>query len=147
MKRAVVILAVVFASIGAAAQRGQHPVVEVYKSPTCGCCSKWVEHLRGHGFTVKSTDTDAIDDLKAKHRIPPAARSCHTALVGGYVVEGHVPAADVQRLLKERPAIAGSAVPGMPIGSPGMEVPGMKPQPFDVVSFTRQGTTRVFASH
>jgi len=148
MKRAVIILAVVFASIGAAAaQRGQQPVVEVFKSPTCGCCSKWVDHLRAHGFTVKTTDTAAIDDLKAKHQIPQGARSCHTAVVGGYVVEGHVPAADVQRLLKERPAIAGIAVPGMPIGSPGMEVPGMKAQPFDVVSFSKQGATRVFASH
>jgi hypothetical protein len=148
MKRAVIIVAVVFASIGAAvAQRGQQPVVEVYKSPTCGCCSKWVDHLRAHGFTVKTTDTEAIDDLKAKHQIPQAARSCHTALVGGYVVEGHVPAGDVQRLLKERPAIAGIAVPGMPIGSPGMEVPGMKAQPFNVVAFTKQGATTVFASH
>ena len=148
MKRAVIILAVVFASIGAAAaQRPQQPVVEVFKSPTCGCCSKWVDHLRAHGFTVKTTDTETIDDLKAKHQIPKASRSCHTALVGGYVVEGHVPAADVQRLLKERPAIAGIAVPGMPIGSPGMEVPGMKAQPFEVVAFTKQGTTRVFASH
>ena len=148
MKRVAIILAVVFAAIGgAAAQRGQQPVVEVFKSPTCGCCSKWVDHLRAHGFSVKTTETEAIDDLKAKHQIPQAARSCHTALVGGYVVEGHVPAADVQRLLKEKPAIAGIAVPGMPIGSPGMEVPGMKAQAFDVIAFTRQGTTRVFASH
>jgi hypothetical protein len=148
MKRSVIILAVVLSSIGAvAAQRSQPPVVEVFKSPTCGCCSKWVDHLRASGFTVKTTETEAIDELKAKHQIPQSARSCHTALVGGYVVEGHVPAADVQRLLKEKPAIAGIAVPGMPIGSPGMEVPGMRAQAFDVVSFTKQGTTRVFASH
>ena len=84
--------------------------------------------------------------MKAK-RVPKPAQSCHTAIVDGYVVEGHVPAADLQRLLKERPKVAGIAVPGMPIGSPGMEVQGMKPQPFDVVSFDAKGSTAVFASH
>lgn len=132
--------------VGMAAQ-GRQATVEVYKSPTCGCCSKWVAHLRSHGFVVRTTDTDAVDELKTKHGVPRRARSCHTALVGGYVVEGHVPAADVQRLLKERPAIAGIAVAGMPIGSPGMEVPGVKNQPFDVVAFTKDGSTKVFASH
>ena len=147
MRRAVIILAVMLASVTAGAQRAQPPAVEVFKSSTCGCCSKWVDHLRTHGFTVRTTDVEAIDDVKAKHQIPQSARSCHTALVGGYVVEGHVPATDVQRLLKERPAIAGIAVPGMPIGSPGMEVPGVKPQAYDVIMFNRQGTTKVFASH
>jgi hypothetical protein len=147
MRRAVIILVAALASVSAGAQRAQTPAVEVFKSPTCGCCSKWVEHLTAHGFNVRTTDTEALDDLKAKHLIPRPVRSCHTALVGGYVVEGHVPAADVQRLLKERPAIAGIAVPGMPIGSPGMEVPGVKAQSYDVIAFTKQGTTRVFASH
>ena len=123
------------------------PPVEVYKEPTCGCCSKWIDHLRSHGFTARAIDTAKIDELKASRGIPTQARSCHTAIVGGYVVEGHVPAADVLRLLKERPAIAGIAVPGMPIGSPGMEVPGMKAQPFDVIAFGKDGSTRVFASH
>ena len=89
-------------------------LIEVYKSPTCGCCNKWVEHLRAHGFTVRATDTAAVDELKAKHGVPRALRSCHTALVSGYVIEGHVPASDVERLLRERPAAAGLAVPGMP---------------------------------
>ena len=127
--------------------QGRQSTVEVYKSPSCGCCSKWVDHLRSHGFTVRTTDTEAIDELKTKHGVPRQARSCHTALVGGYVVEGHVPAADIQRLLKERPAIAGIAVPGMPIGSPGMEVPGVKPQSFNVMAFSKDGATRVFVSH
>ena len=122
-------------------------MVEVYKSPTCGCCSKWVDHLRSHGFQVRVTDTETIDQLKTKHGVPRQVRSCHTALVGGYVVEGHVPAADVQRLLKERPSIAGIGVPGMPIGSPGMEVAGVKPQVFDVIAFAKDGSTRVFSSH
>ena len=123
------------------------PVVEVYKSPTCGCCSLWVEHLRKDGFTVKTTDTDEMDAFKTKHNVPGRARSCHTALVGGYVLEGPVPVADIKRLLKERPAVAGLAVPGMPIGSPGMEVAGMKGQPYDVFSFDKQGSAKVFASY
>lgn len=136
------------ATIGPIAQSRQ-PSVEVYKDPTCGCCSKWIEHLQGHGFTAKviETDKDKLEALKASRGIPQKARSCHTAIVGAYVVEGHVPAADVQRLLKERPAIVGIAVPGMPIGSPGMEVPGMKAQSFDVIAFGKDGSTRVFASH
>ena len=99
------------------------------------------------GFEVRTTDTEKLDELKAIHGIPRPAQSCHTALVSGYVLEGHVPAADVRRLLKERPAIAGIAVPGMPIGSPGMEIPGTKPQPFDVIAFGKDGSTRVFATH
>jgi hypothetical protein len=147
VKRILFIVAVLLVSAGAGAQRTPPPTVQVFKSATCGCCSKWVDHLRSHGFTVRTTDIEAMDEIKAKHQVPQGARSCHTALVGGYVVEGHVPAADVQRLLRERPAIAGIAVPGMPIGSPGMEVPGMKAQAYDVIAFTKQGTTRVFASH
>ena len=140
---------VVFVSFLAitAAQRSQAASVEVYKSPTCGCCSKWVDHLKAAGLAVRTTDTEAVDELKNKHVVPRQVRSCHTALVGGYVIEGHVPVADVQRLLKERPAIAGIGVPGMPIGSPGMEVAGMKSQAFDVIAFAKDGSTRVFASH
>jgi hypothetical protein len=133
-------------AVGLTAQNRQ-PSVEVYKSPTCGCCSKWIDHLKSHGFAAKAIDTDKLDEIKASRGIPQKARSCHTAIVGGYVVEGHVPAADIQRLLKERPAVVGIAVPGMPIGSPGMEVPGMKAQSFDVIAFTKDGSTRVFASH
>ena len=133
-------------SVGMTAQ-GRQATVDVYKSPTCGCCSKWVDHLRSHGFQVRVTDTETVDQLKTKHGVPRQTRSCHTALVGGYVIEGHVPAADVQRLLRERPAIVGIAVPGMPIGSPGMEVPGVKPQAFNVIAFAKDGSTRVFASH
>ena len=121
--------------------------VQVFKDPTCGCCALWVEHLRKAGFAATVTDVDDMTAIKAKHRVPSQARSCHTALVGGYVVEGHVPAADVQRMLTQHPAIVGIAVPGMPIGSPGMEVAGMKPQPYDVLAFNKLGETHVFASH
>lgn len=121
------------------------PVVQVYKSPTCGCCSKWIDHLRQHGFTVTATDLPDVSEIKKQHSVPGELSSCHTALVGGYIVEGHVPAPDVLRLLKVRPAVAGLAVPRMPIGSPGME--GANPERYDVLSFDRQGHVAVFSSH
>jgi hypothetical protein len=123
------------------------PVVQVYKSPTCGCCANWVTHLQKAGFATRVTETDDVASIKAQRGVPARAQSCHTAVVDGYVLEGHVPAADVQRLLRERPAIAGLAVPGMPIGSPGMEVPGQRAQAYDVVAFDKQGQMRVYASH
>ena len=135
---------VVSAQRQAAAAAG---TVEVYKTATCGCCSKWVEHLQAAGFTVNATNVEDISAVKQRHRVPAAVESCHTAVVGGYVVEGHVPASDIQRLLKERPAVAGIGVRGMPIGSPGMEVDGVKPQPYDVLAFDKTGQTRVFSSH
>jgi len=125
------------------------PTLEVFKSPTCGCCSKWVDHAREHGFSAKVTDLpeDALDALKTKHGIPRTAQSCHTTVVGSYVVEGHVPAAEVKRLLKERPVIRGLAVAGMPLGSPGMEVPGQKPQTYNVIAFDQAGAVKVFATY
>ena len=123
-------------------------LVQVYKDPTCGCCSKWVEHLRAQGFATKTTEVADIAEVKTRNNVPRQARSCHTALVGGYVIEAHVSAADIQRLLKESPVgVVGLGVPGMPIGSPGMEVPGGKAQPYDVLAFDKAGQTRVFASH
>ena len=132
---------------GRAGEAARQSVVEVYKSPTCGCCSKWVDHMRAQGFEVRATDTGDLDTIKASHGVPRQMQSCHTALVDGYVIEGHVPAADVQRLLRERPAIAGLAVPGMPIGSPGMEVPGVPAQPYDVMAFENDGGASVFATY
>jgi hypothetical protein len=145
---AVLALALVWGiSLSAGVQRAAaSPVIEVYKTPTCGCCSLWLDHLRQHGFEVKSTDLDDLSPLKARHGVPQTMQSCHTAVVDGYVVEGHVPATDIQRLLKERPSVAGLAVPGMPIGSPGMEV-GSRVQPYDVIAFDKQGSGRVFASY
>ena len=133
------------AGVPLAAQRGA--AVQVYKDPTCGCCALWVEHLRKAGFTATVTDVDDMAAIKAKYGVPGRVRSCHTALVGGYVLEGHVPAEDVQRLLRQRPGIVGVGVPGMPIGSPGMEVAGVKPQKYDVLAFNKAGETHVFASH
>lgn len=114
----------------------------VYKTPTCGCCSKWVDHLRAAGFTVRTEDMDDLSDIKAELGITNALAACHTAIVGDYVVEGHVPADIVQRLLDEQPAVAGVAVPGMPMGSPGME--GPRKDPYEILTFDRQGNTAVY---
>lgn len=98
--------------------------ITVYKSPTCGCCTKWEEHLRQNGFRVVSKETTDLDQVKLKHRVPRELGSCHTGVIAGYAIEGHVPAASIRRLLKERPkGVLGLAVPGMPMGSPGMEGP------------------------
>jgi len=120
------------------------PEVELYKSPTCGCCEKWVEHLRAAGFTVRIHDVDDVAPIKLENGLPPEVSSCHTAFIAGYVVEGHVPASDIRRLLAERPPVAGLAVPGMPVGAPGME--GANPVPYEVVSFGPEGV-RAFSTH
>lgn len=123
------------------------PVIAVYKSPTCGCCGNWVEHVKAAGFAVEVHDVDNLSDIKADAGVPATTRSCHTAIVGGYALEGHVPASTIQRLLREKPAIAGLAVPGMPVGSPGMEVPGQPAARYDVVAFKADGATEVYESH
>jgi len=120
--------------------------VVVYKSPTCGCCKEWVKHMQANGFSVTSHDVANIMPYKTVNGVPATLGSCHTAKVGGYVIEGHVPASDIKRLLKERPAVAGLAVPGMPVGSPGMEQGGHKDR-YDVLTFDRQGNTNVYARH
>lgn len=117
-------------------------VVQVYKTPTCGCCSGWVDHLREQGFVVEVQDLSNLDAVKASLGVDSDLMSCHTATVNGYVVEGHVPAGSIRRLLEERPAVAGIAAPGMPIGSPGME--GPNPEAYDIVAFDRSGGRSVF---
>ena len=138
----------------AAAQQGRphaaaaKPVMQVYKSPTCGCCEKWVEHVKAAGFDVRVVDLDEgkLDAQKTRLGVGPRLQSCHTATVNGYVVEGHVPAPDILRMLKEKPAIVGIAAPGMPRGSPGMEMGATKDR-YDVVSFDKSGASKVYASH
>lgn len=120
--------------------------VVMYKDPNCGCCGKWAEHMRASGFRVKEVATPQMGAVKHAAGVPQALGSCHTAKVGGYVIEGHVPAADVKRLLAEKPAVAGLSAPGMPQGSPGMEGP-FPAERYDVVSFDREGRTTVFAQH
>ncbi len=122
--------------------------VEVWKDPSCGCCKDWVIHLEANGFAVKVTET-GNDGVRARLGIPKNLGSCHTALVAGYAIEGHVPAADIRRLLKERPVAIGLAVPGMPIGSPGMDGPanGGRKSPYAVLLVLKSGESRIFASH
>ncbi len=119
--------------------------VVVYKSPTCGCCKEWVKHLQQNGYRVEVHEQYNVNPVKNELGVPSSLRSCHTAKVRGYVIEGHVPAADIARLLKEKPDIAGLAAPGMPMGSPGME--GPRKDPYDVIAYGANGRTSVFASH
>lgn len=118
----------------------------VTKTAFCGCCKAWVERMKAAGFTVEVKDVDNVAPTARKLGVPDKLRSCHTAQIGGYAIEGHVPAADIKRLLAERPKAAGIAVPGMVMGSPGMEH-GDHKEPYQVILFDRSGKTRVFASH
>lgn len=127
------------------AQSGQ-PLVEVWKSPTCQCCSKWVEHLRQSGFNVTVHNESAMNPLKAQLGVPQNLASCHTAKVAGYVIEGHVPAQDIRKLLSDKPKVLGLAVPGMPIGSPGMEQ-GDRKDAYETLAFTAGAESTVYAKH
>ena len=133
-------------SLSVASASAASDIVRIWKSPTCGCCSEWAEHLRASGFTVEVIDVEDVDDVKRQMGVPEPLWSCHTASVGGYVIEGHVPAADIRRLLGERPDVAGLAVAGMPVGSPGMEV-GNRSDPYDVEVFTSDGAVAVYSEH
>ncbi len=139
-------------SLGVAAQ--QKPAaaasqkVTVYKTSSCGCCRLWVDHMKASGFDVQAMDVSSAD-VRAVSKaagLPEDGASCHTAKIGNYVVEGHVPASDIKRLLKEKPAIAGIAAPGMPMGSPGMEQGGAK-EAYDVLAFTKDGKMTVYSKH
>lgn len=124
------------------------PLVEVWKDPSCGCCNDWLVHLRENGFDTRVNDA-GNGAARARLGIPQQLGSCHTGLVGGYAIEGHVPARDIHRLLAERPSAIGLSVPGMPIGSPGMDTPayGGRRDAFDVLLVSRQGAVRVFQSY
>lgn len=120
--------------------------LEVFKTPWCGCCGAWIEHVRAAGFTVNVTEVEDIAAVSKKHGVPDKLRSCHSSRAGKYVIEGHVPAADIKRLLKEKPDAIGIAVPGMPAGSPGMDHHSSAKQPYNTILFTAKGE-RVFAAH
>lgn len=120
------------------------PQITVYKNASCGCCHRWVEHLEAEGFEVTAVDVDNLPVIKMANGIGAELSSCHTALIDGHVIEGHVPADMIRRMLADNPELAGLAVPGMPVGSPGMEVPSGQVQPYDVLAIDRQGGTYVF---
>ena len=140
INRAVAILLLGVGSLATAAE-----VVTVVKSPYCGCCEKWVEHLRQNGFAVEIQDVTDVPAARRKLGMPDQYASCHTAKIGKYLIEGHVPATDIRRLLKERPTVVGLAVPSMPPGSPGME--SDRPVPYQTLVVQRDGSARVFARH
>ena len=128
----------------AAATARPATAMQVYKTPTCGCCAKWVEHVKAAGFAPDVHEMADVSPVKTKAGVPAALQSCHTALVEGYVIEGHVPADVIRQLLREKPRLAGLAVPGMPIGSPGMEQ-GARVDPYEVIAFTKDGKTSTYA--
>jgi len=124
---------------------GQQTVVEVYKSPTCGCCTDWIKHLQRNGFIVKAHDVRDTSAYRAKFGVSDELGSCHTAMAGGYAIEGHVPAREIKRLLAERPEAKGLAVPSMPLGSPGME--GPRSDPYEVLLFQADGKYAVYQKY
>ncbi len=128
------------------AATGNYPAIQAYRNPGCGCCEKWAEHLRQAGFTVTMEDDPELERRRAEAGVPASIAGCHTAFMGDYVIEGHVPASDIKRLLDEKPQIRGLAVPGMPVGSPGMES-GEDGEKYDVLAFAGDGSSKVFASH
>jgi hypothetical protein len=138
-------LLVAFALLATVAIAAEPAEIAVYRTPTCGCCSKWVKHLEDHGFSVVDHVVPDLSAMKSENGVTPALASCHTAFVAGYVIEGHVPAEDITRLLETRPVVSGLAVPGMPIGSPGME--GPNPESYRVLSFDRTGRVATFSEH
>lgn len=135
------------AKVSAAESDPALPLAIVHKTASCGCCSVWVDHLKAAGFQVDVRDTDDMSPIKVRLGVPVGKASCHTAEIGGYVVEGHIPAEDIKRLLAERPAARGLVLPGMPAGSPGMEMPDGYVQPYTVELVRADGSTEPFAQH
>ena len=121
--------------------------ITIYKTPWCGCCGGWVSHMERAGFKAKVVVTEDLEPIRARYNIPFQLSSCHTGVIAGYAVEGHVPAQDVERLIRERPEALAILVPGMPIGSPGMEIAGQPNEAFDTLLLEKSGKTRVFARH
>jgi len=137
--------AVLFAPAGARAAKARE--ITVYKTPWCGCCGGWVKRLQAAGFKTEVVEVQDLAPIRQKYGVPFELSSCHTGVAGGYVFEGHVPIADIKRVLKEKPKALGLTVPGMPIGSPGMEVRNAAPESFDTLLLLKDGATRVFARH
>lgn len=147
-RRLVIGAAIALGAGNAACARTPPPrTLAVYKTPTCPCCDGWIAHMRQAGFVATVTILDDLRPMRISRGLPDALASCHTGLIGDYLIEGHVPAADVIRLLAERPAAVGLAVPAMPLGSPGMETPQGHKDPYDTLLVLRSGATRVFSRH
>jgi hypothetical protein len=147
MSRRQVLALLPIALASSAVTDAQTTTIAVEKDPGCTCCEKWVAHLKENEFSATVTESSTMDAVKDAKGIPTAVRSCHTGVINGYVIEGHVPAKEIKRLLRERPAVVGLAVPGMPLGSPGMESSTGRRQAFDVLTFRKDGATAVYASY
>jgi hypothetical protein len=148
MKRALSVIGILAAAIiGASCTQAPAETMEVtvYKTSACGCCKGWIRHLKANGFTVNAYDVQNLDQIATQNGVSPQLRSCHTARVGGYVIEGHVPAQDIKRLLAEKPTVTGLTVPGMPASAPGMDLPGK--DPYNVYTFNMDGSTAVYARY
>ena len=148
MHRYVVAIAIAAASLAACSKSlpPDAPQMVVYKTSTCQCCSRWLAHLHDHGIATRVELTSDLAPIRSKLGVPESLASCHTGVLGAYLVEGHVPAEDIQRMLKAKPSAKGIAVPGMPVGSPGMEM-GDRHDPYDVLLFDGTGKTQIFAHH
>ena len=146
--RRLFLLAAATAAIALPAKAAKAPLaIKVYKSPTCGCCSQWVDHLREAGFTATVDDDSDLDAIKRKFGVPDDLASCHTGVINGLVIEGHVPAADIKKFILKKSSALGLAVPGMPTNSPGMEAPHMANEPYTVWEFFKNGKRKAFAQH
>ena len=143
-RRHIVLTLLSTCAASALAQSPPADEIHVYKSPTCGCCKLWIDHMTAAGFQVRGVDMEDITEVKQASGVPMRLRTCHTAIIDGYVVEGHVPADLVKKMLAEKPKVTGIAVPGMPVGSPGMEQ-GSQKDPYDVLLFDKTGKTTVYA--
>lgn len=147
-RRRILGVSLAFIAMPVAIAQGTRPVVEVWKGPACGCCRDWIQHIEASGFLVQSHDSGNTD-ARARFGMPVKYGSCHTAKVGGYVLEGHVPAREIQRLLHEKPRAIGLAVPGMPVGSPGMDGPEYKGRKdgYQVLLVARDGTASLYRAY
>jgi len=137
-------LMALFSTLAWSENPARQGAITVYKSATCACCNGWVDHLRAEGFNVTTKNQDDMDKIKIFFGVRRELQSCHTAVVDGYVIEGHVPADDIKRLLQEQPALLGLSAPGMPMESPGMQRPGLSPKGYDIISFDGNGGTGVY---
>lgn len=141
------LVSALLAAFNIAAEEAANPLeMTVYRSPTCGCCENWQDHVKENKFVIKDVVSDDMQAIKKKYGVPDQLGSCHTAIIGGYVIEGHVPAKDIQKLLQEKPNVVGISAPGMPAGSPGMEM-GNRKDGYRVMSFDKDGSFKVFAEH
>jgi hypothetical protein len=146
-RRHVLLAAVSILAVAPGCSATAEPVIKVFKDPSCGCCTTWVDRLKAAGFKTAVDDSQDMAAIKTKYGVPDDLTSCHTGVVAGYAIEGHVPPADIKRLLRDKPRALGLAVPGMPVNSPGMEVPGQPDEAYTVWLFAKDGTRKAFAMH